>query len=113
MYQILQMLSLVARVNDAFDLVFLVAILCDSDRARYSYRLSWEAFAIGFDVGDVDDRVNAHGAGKTELYGVSPDQLRDGIGTEPSFRQLPRGSRKTEVICGEPDLVSDSICRSV
>ena len=85
MHQVLQMPSFIARVHDAFDLVFLFAILRDVGGARGSHRLARELFAIGFYAGYVYDRVNAHGAGKTEFDGVGPDQLHDGIGAEPSF----------------------------
>ena len=64
-------------------------------------------------MGDIDNRVNAHRAGKTEFNGIGPDQLCDGIGAEPSFQQLPRSARKAKVIGGEPDLISDSICWSI
>ena len=64
-------------------------------------------------AGDIDDGMNAHRAGKMEFNGVRPDQLCDGIGTKPSFRQLPRSSGEAEIISGEPDLISDGICRSV
>ena len=53
---------------------------------------------IGFYVGDVDNRMNAHGMGKAEFDGVGPDQLCDGIRTEPSFRELPGSLRKVEIV---------------
>ena len=53
---------------------------------------------VRFDVGNVDNRVNAHGVGKAELNSVGPDQLRDGIGAKPSFRELPGGLRKAEIV---------------
>ena len=63
--------------------------------------------------GDVDDRMNAHRAWKTEFNGVGPNQLHDRIGAKPSFRQLPGGMRETEVIGREPDLISDGIHWSI
>ena len=113
MHQILQPLSFVAGVHDAFDLVFLITILCDIGGAGCSHRLTRKMFMIRLHAGDVYDGVNAHGAGKMVFNGVGPDQLRDGIGTEPSFRQLPRGSGKSEIIGGEPDLIPDGICWGV
>ena len=44
-----------------------------------------------------------------EFDSISPDQLCDGIGTKPLFQQLPRGMRESEVISGEPDLISDNV----
>ena len=113
MHQVLQTAPCVARVNDAFDFVFLFAILCDVGGTGGSHRLTREAFAIWLYAGNVDDGMNAHRAGKTEFNGVSPNQLRDGIGAEPSLRQLPGGMRETEVIGREPDPISDGVCRSV
>ena len=89
MYQILQTLAFVPRIHDTFYFVFLFAILRNVGGPGGSHRLTREAFAIWLYAGDINDRVNAHRAGKTEFDGVSPDQLRDGIGAEPSFRQLP------------------------
>ena len=54
-----------------------------------------------------------HGTGKTVFDGVSSDQLHDGIGTKPSFRQLPRGSGKAEIIGGKPDLIPDGVNRGI
>ena len=105
--------AFVAGVDDALNLVFLVLVFRDIGWAGSSHRLSREAIAIRLYAGDVYNRVYAHGAGKTEFDGISPDQLRDGIRTEPSFRQLPQSPRETEIIGGEPDPISDSICRSV
>ena len=113
MYEVLQTLSFVARVHDALDFVFLLTILHDVGGARGSHRLTREAFAIWLYAGDVDNGVNAHRAGKTVFDGVCPDQLHDGIGTEPPFRQLPGSSGETEIVSGKPDLISDGICRSV
>ena len=70
-------------------------------------------FAIWLYAGDVDDGVNAHRAGKAEFNGVGPDQFHDSVGAKPTFRQLPRSARETEVIGGEPDLISDGICWGV
>ena len=112
-HQILQTFPFVARVCDALDFIFLFAVLRDVGGARGSHRLARKAFAIWFYARDVDNGVDAHGAGKVELDSVSPNQLRDGIGTQPSLRQLPRGARETEVVGGEPDLISDGICRGV
>ena len=84
-HQVLQMLAFVARVHDMLNFVFLFAILRDGGGARGSHRLTRKAFAIWLYVRDVDDGVNAHRVGKTELNGIGPDQLRDGIGAEPSF----------------------------
>ena len=64
---------------------------------------------IGFYAGDVYDRMNAHGAREAEFDSVGPDQLRDGIGTEPSLQELPGGPRKAEVVGGQPDTISDNI----
>ena len=113
MHQILQPFSFVAGVHKELDFVFLFAILRDVGGARGSHRLTRKAFAIWFYAGDVDDGVNAHRAGKTEFDGICPDQLRDGIGAKPALRQLPRSPWETEVIGGEPDLISDGICWSV
>ena len=53
---------------------------------------------IGFDSRDVDDWMNAHRAGKTVFDSVGPDQLCDGIGAEPSFREFPRSVREVEIV---------------
>ena len=113
MHQIFQMPALVARINDVFDLILLISVLRDSGGTGGSHRLTREAFTIWLDTGDVDDGVDVHGVGKTEFHGVRPDQLRDGIGTEPTFRQLLRGMRKAEIVGGKPNLISDGICRGV
>ena len=110
MNEVLHSLALVARVNDVLHLVFLFAILHDIGGTWGSHRLTRQAFAIWLDVGNVDDRMDVHRAWKTEFDGVCPDQLCDGIGTKPSFQQLPRSAGKTEVISGKPDLIPDSIC---
>ena len=60
-------------------------ILRDNGGTGGRHRLTWEAITIGLDMGDIHDQVNAHGAGKTEFNSVGPDQLRDGIGAEPSL----------------------------
>ena len=44
---------------------------------------------IRFNTGDINDRMNADRAEKAEFDSISPDQLRDGIGTKPSFQELP------------------------
>ena len=49
-------------------------------------------------MGDVDDRMNAHGVGKAEPDGIGPNQLCDGIGAKPALREFPGGSRKTEIV---------------
>ena len=85
MHQILQALPFVARVHDAFNVVFLIAILRDVGGTRGSHRLTRETFAIWLYTGDVDDGVNTHRAGKTEFHGIGPDQFRDGIGAKPSL----------------------------
>ena len=68
-----------------FYLIFLLTIFCDIGGPRGRHRLAREMVAIGFYTGDVNDRVNAHRAGQAEFDSVGPDQLRDGIGAEPSF----------------------------
>ena len=70
------------------DFVFLFVVLRDIGGTRGSHRLTWKTFTIWFYVGDVYDGVDVHRAGKAELNGVGPDQLRDGIRAEPSLRQL-------------------------
>ena len=64
-------------------------------------------------AGDVDNRVNVHGVRKAKFDGVGSDQLRDGIGAEPSLRELPRGARETEIVGGQPDTISDGVRGSV
>ena len=88
-HQILQALPLVARVHDMLNFVLLLSILRDVGRTGSGHRLTREAIAIWLYTGDVDDRVYVHGAWKTEFNSIGPDQLHDGIGTEPPFRQLP------------------------
>ena len=112
-HQILQTLAFVARVNDAFNFVFLFSILRDVGGARGSHGLTREVVVIWLYTGDVDNGMNVHRAGKAEFNSICPDQLRDGIGTKPAFRQLPRSSGEMEVIGGEPDLISDGICWSI
>ena len=68
---------------------------------------------VGLYAGDINDQVNAHGAGKVEFNGVCSNQLRDGIGAKPPFRQLPGGTRETEIVCQKPDSISYGICRGV
>ena len=63
------------------------------------------AVVIRFYMGDVNDQMNAYGVEKTEFDGVCPNQLCDGIGTKPSFRQLPGGAREAEIVSREPDLI--------
>ena len=53
---------------------------------------------IGLDTKDIDNWVNAHGAGKMEFDGVGSDQLRDSIGTEPSLREFLGSMRKMEIV---------------
>ena len=60
-------------------------------------------------MGDVNDRVNVHGVRKVKFDGIGSDQFRDGIGAEPSLRELPRGARETEIVGGQPDMISDSV----
>ena len=80
-------------------LVFFLVILRDVGRAWSSHRLAQQAFVIWLYAGDINNGVNAHGAGKTEFNGIGPDQLHDGIGTKPPFQQLPGGTRETKVVC--------------
>ena len=96
--KVLQTLAFVPGVHHIFHFVFLLAVLHDNGRARGSHRLTQKTITIGFDTGNVYDQVNAHGAGKAEFDGIGPDQLRDGIGAEPSLRELPGSTRKAEVV---------------
>ena len=112
-HEILHSLALVAQVNNVLHLVFLFAILHHVGRTWGSHRLAQQAFAIWLDAGDVDDRMDVHRAGKMEFNSISPDQLCDGIGTKPSFRQLLGGVREMEVIGGKPDLILNGICQGV
>ena len=84
-------------------------ILRDVGGSRGRHRLAGESIAVRFYVGDVNDRMDAHGAREAEFDSVGSDQLRDGIGTEPSLRELPRGVRKTEIVSGQPDMISDGV----
>ena len=94
-------------------LVFFLAILRDVGRAWSSHRLAQQAFVIWLYAGDINNGVNAHGAGKTEFNGIGPDQLCDEIGTFPSLRELVGGAREVEIVGREPDMISYSISWSV
>ena len=113
MNKILQPATFVLEVDNVIIFIFLFVVLCDIGGAWGSHRLTWKAFAIWFYSGDVNDGVNAHRVGKTELNSIGPNQLHDGIGTKPPFQQLPRSMRKVEVISGEPALITDGICQCV
>ena len=98
MDEIFQALAFVPRVHYIVHFIFLIVILCDSGGTRSHDRLPWEMIVIGFYTRDVNDWMNAHGAGKTEFNGIGTDQLHDCIRSEPSFRKLPGGMRKMEVV---------------
>ena len=96
--EVLQVLALVPRIHDVFHFILLLAILHNGGGSRGRHRLARETVAIRLDVGDVYNRVDAHGVGKVEFNGIGPDQLHDGIGTEPSLQKLPGSPREAEIV---------------
>ena len=64
-------------------------------------------------MGDIDDQVNAYGAGEMEFNGICSNQLCDGVGTKPSLRQLLGGVRESEIVCRKPDLIPHGIRRGI
>ena len=72
-YQVLNTPPLNAKSGNVIHFILLVVVFSNNDRIRPQWRLSFQSVAIGFDMGNVDNRMDKKGYGKYWLDCIRHD----------------------------------------
>lgn len=97
-------------VQDLFDCVHLLSV-DDTWRWRWLGQGDKGRGSNGFNLGNMECRVNAHGRGKLELNINGAYNLDNGKGADEPGGELLAGVLELEVLGGEPDALAHLVGR--